>query len=284
MMARTFPCKLQSQALLVLTILSIVSVGCAFPSVKGSGFIVSYSTANGLQKKETNYHHRSPVDATVAPLTVYDSTANRIALRSSNDDDDDDTNDSITARFLDPIIDDKGLPIADALLSQIVAPSLQVFWLSFLHAPLPSWLSSSRGLGMLYNSNPAYGSLIAPTLIHGAGLAVCWTMGALAAKGYDSDAFNISGGRGYKTVISRIVQGGAFASGVLIFSTQIDLLLEFGRWVQLGESPTTDVRLIQAAAELINDIFFEAIVLTSWRLYRASLTGNPDGRPPNYKP
>ncbi len=109
-------------------------------------------------------------------------------------------------------------------------------------------------------------------------------MGALAARGYESDAFNISGGRGYGTVISRIVQGGAFASGLLIFSTQLDLLLEFGSWVQLGESQETDVRLVQAAVELVNDIFFEALVLGSWRLYRASLTGSRDGRPPNYEP
>jgi len=109
-------------------------------------------------------------------------------------------------------------------------------------------------------------------------------MGALAAKGYDSDAFNISGGRGYGTVISRIIQAGAFASGVLIFSTQVSLLLEFGSFVQLGESQETDVRLVQAAVELVNDIFFQAAVLGSWRLYRASLTGNADGRPPNYEP
>ena len=109
-------------------------------------------------------------------------------------------------------------------------------------------------------------------------------MGALAAKGYDSDAFNISGGRGYGTVISRIIQAGAFASGLLIFSTQVDLFLEFGRAVQLGESTETDLRLVRAAVELVNDIFFEALIVGSWRLYRASLTGNADGRPPNYEP
>jgi len=109
-------------------------------------------------------------------------------------------------------------------------------------------------------------------------------MGALAAKGYDSDAFNISGGRGYGTVITRIIQAGAFATGVLIFSTQVDLFLEFGRYVQPGESPEIDVRLLNAIVELINDVIFEAAVLSSWRLYRASLTGNRDGRPPNYDP
>lgn len=207
-----------------------------------------------------------------------------ILLSSNNNENENEPNDTITARFLNPKIDDQGLPIADGLFSQVVAPTLQVFWLSLNHAPTPSWLTlTSKSTGVLF-STASQGSLLAPTLIHGAGLAVCWTMGALAAKGYDSDAFNISGGRGYGTVISRIIQAGAFASGVLIFSTQVSLLLEFGSFVQLGESQETDVRLVQAAVELVNDIFFQAAVLGSWRLYRASLTGNADGRPPNYEP
>jgi hypothetical protein len=106
-------------------------------------------------------------------------------------------------------------------------------------------------------------------------------MGALAAKAYDSEAFNVSGGRGYGTVIKRILQAGAFATGILIFSTQLDLLFEFGRYVQVGESDETDLRLLSAAVELINDVFFEALVLGSWRLYRASLTASADGRPNN---
>ena len=207
------------------------------------------------------------------------STTNLCASNGSNDEE----SEQIIDRFISPRIDDAGLPIADALTAQIVAPSVQVFFLALIHAPTPTWLTLKTNTGLLYNT-PTQGSLVAPTLIHGAGLAVCWALGALAAKGYDSDAFNISGGRGYGTVISRIVQAGAFASGVLIFSTQIDLFLEFGRRVELGESPETDVRLVKAIIELANDIFFEAIILGGWRLYRASLTGNADGRPPNYDP
>ena len=109
-------------------------------------------------------------------------------------------------------------------------------------------------------------------------------MGALASKSFESDAFNISGGRGYGTVVSRIVQAGSFATGLLILSTQVDLFVEYGRYVQPGESEEIDVRLLSAIVELINDIVFEAAVLGSWRLYRASLTGDASGRPPNYKP
>jgi hypothetical protein len=189
---------------------------------------------------------------------------------------------SIFSRFTSPKIDDAGLPIADSLLSQIVAPTMQITWLSIAHAPIPTWLYSSTSNGMLFQSSS--GSLIVPTLIHGAGLTLCWLSGCLAAKNYESDAFNISGGRGYKTVILRLIQSGSFAVGLLILSTQIDLLIEYGRYVQPGESDEIDVRLLNAIVEVINDVVFEAGVLSSWRIYRASLTGSPDGRPKDYEP
>jgi hypothetical protein len=224
----------------------------------------STSTNTALSKFST---------APTAPSTTF--------LSSSNNDE----NDAIKNRFLSPKIDDAGLPVADTLLAQIVAPSLQVFWLSLNHAPRPTWLAPifTNTDGLLY-STPAQGTLVAPTLIHGAGLAFCWVLGALAAKGFESDAFNISGGRGYGTVVTRIIQAGAFSTGVLIFSTQVDLLIEFGRFVQPGESQDIDLRLFKSIVELISDVGFEALVLGSWRIYRASLTANADGRPPNYYP
>ena len=42
---------------------------------------------------------------------------------------------NILDRFLEPKIDDAGLPLADALIAQIVAPTLEIFWLSSQHAP-----------------------------------------------------------------------------------------------------------------------------------------------------
>lgn len=206
---------------------------------------------------------------------------------SSNNNDEDETDFNILDRFTSPKIDDAGLPLADSLLSQIVAPTMQITFLSIAHAPIPSWLYSttSANSGMLFASSaPTSGLLIVPTLIHGAGLTVCWIMGCLAAKNFESDAFNVSGGRGYKTVILRLVQSGSFAVGILIFATQIDLLLEYGRYVQPGESEAIDFRLLNAIVEVINDIVFEAGVLSAWRIYRASLTANADGRPPDYKP
>lgn len=192
--------------------------------------------------------------------------------RAASPDPNNDSNSSPADRFISPRIDDVGLPLADALVAQIVAPSFQVFWLAVSRSPLPTWLQPISS--SLWGT--ARGSLVAPTLIHGAGLACCWVAGALAAKAFESDAFNVSGGRGYSTVITRIIKAGAFATGMLIFSTQVDLLFEFGRYVQLGESEDTDLRILTAAVEVVNDIFFEAVALSSWRIYRASLTANND--------
>ena len=61
-------------------------------------------------------------------------------------------------------------------------------------------------------------------------------------------------------------------------STQIDLLLEFQRYIQFGESEETDFRLLLASVEVINDIFFEALVLISWRLVHANFMSTPSNR------
>jgi len=179
---------------------------------------------------------------------------------------------SILDRFLSPKIDDPGLPLTDVLVAQIIGPSLEIAWLSLNHAPSPSWLRPIFQTSALYTSR---GSLLAPALIHGAALATCWIIGALAAKTYELEAIVPNEKNEYGTILWRVCQAGAFASGLLILATQLDLLSEFGRWVQLGESEETDFRLLLAAVELINDIFFEAITLITWRLFLASQSRRP---------
>ena len=154
-----------------------------------------------------------------------------------------------------------------AAKGSLLAPSLQVFWISLVHAPRPTWLYS------IFQSQlwAAKGSLLAPTLIHGAGLACCWIAGALAAEAYQRKAIDPTV-EGYGTVIFAIVKAGAFASGLLIVGTQLDLLLEFGRWVQPGESPEIDLRLLTAIVELLNDIVFEASTIATMRLSLAFIT------------
>jgi hypothetical protein len=160
------------------------------------------------------------------------------------------------------------------------------------HAPNPTWL---QPISSYFGGAPELaprGSLLAPTLIHGAGLAVCWILGALAAKSFERGAFTLKdvGGnskisrsvfdtlRRYDTILIRLVQAGAFASGVLIISTQLDLLLEFKGYVQYGESEETDLRLLVATVEVINDIFWEALVISSWRIIHANFMSTPTNR------
>jgi hypothetical protein len=194
---------------------------------------------------------------------------------NQNESENDDNNNNILSRFTSPVIDDPALPLSDVLVAQIIAPSIQVVWLSLNHAPMPGWLRP------IFDTNAqlfaARGSLVAPALIHGAALASCWIVGALAAKTYERAGIAPTEGdnpTGYGTVLWRVVQAGAFATGLLIMATQADLLLEYkGEWVQPGGSPEIDLRLLTATVEVLNDVFFEAVCLISWRLFLARQRG-----------
>jgi len=183
-----------------------------------------------------------------------------------NQNNNDDNFSSITRRFTNPVLDDPILPLRDVLMAQITAPTLQVFFVTLTHAPSPSWLqpiSNSRGL--LWQPQ---GSLVAPTLIHGAALAGCWLLGALAAKAYEKEAIDPTID-GYGAVIFGLIKAGTFAVGIFILCTQLDLLQEFGRWPLPGESEVTDVRLCTAWIEGARDVIFEAGTISSMRLYLA---------------
>jgi hypothetical protein len=85
---------------------------------------------------------------------------------------------NILDRFTDPKIEDPRLPLTEAGIAQIVAPTLELFWLRINQSPFPSWAAPLYD----YTFTPR-GALLAPTLVHGAGLACCWLLGCLAAKG-----------------------------------------------------------------------------------------------------
>jgi len=86
-------------------------------------------------------------------------------------------------------------------------------------------------------------------------------------KGYEKETFQGE----LPQVLLSTIKAGAFACGVLIMGTQIDLYQEMGGYVQIGDSPETDVRIYRALVEIINDIFFEASTLLAWRALRASV-------------
>ena len=73
---------------------------------------------------------------------------------------------------------------------------------------------------------------MAPTLIHGAGLACCWLLGALAAKAYESKAIypTVEEG-GYVTVITTILKAGAFA---IYYSNSVDLFNQVNRMKRIS--------------------------------------------------
>ena len=216
---------------------------------------------------------------------------NLSTLLASDNDDDNSTNNlpasevesDIIRRFTSPIIDDPGLPLSDVLVAQVIAPSLQIAWISVQHAPQPSWLQPIFDTSILYTNR---GALLAPALIHGAALASCWITGALAAKAYErksispvptksqstssSSSSNVDWD--YSNVLLAIFKSGAFAVGLLIFATQIDLFLEFKRYVQVGESEDIDFRLLVALVEVINDVVFEAVTIATWRIFLAFQT------------
>ena len=172
----------------------------------------------------------------------------------------------ILQRFSNPIIDDPAMPLTEAGLVQIVAPTMQLFWLVNLESPYPSWAQP-----LVDTTFTTQGAFVAPTLIHGAGLACCWLLGCLAAKAYEKPNFRFDNEQGgYTRIVSSTVQAGAFACGILILATQIDLYQEFHGYVQLGESALIDARIYRALVEVVNDIFFEFMVLLSWRLFRSN--------------
>jgi hypothetical protein len=173
-------------------------------------------------------------------------------------------NNNILERFANPQIDDPWLPLTEAGLAQVVAPTLQLFWLVAAESSAyPSWATP------LYDPMFATsGAFLAPTLIHGAGLACCWLLGCLAAKGYERTVYEGSFGQ----VAISTIQAGAFATGLLLLATQFHLYQEMGSYVQVGDSPETDMRIYQTLVEVTNDIFFEATTLLTWRLYRSTVT------------
>lgn len=171
-------------------------------------------------------------------------------------------NENILSRFTDPKIDDPAVPLTEAGIVQIVAPTVQLFWLRFNQSPFPSWTTPLYD----YTFTPR-GALLAPTLVHGAGLACCWLLGCLAAKAFEKESYEGD----VSQVVLSTAKAGAFATGLLILGTQFDLVHDLGGFVQIGDDPLSDLRIYRALVEVINDVFFEAVTLISWRLVRSRI-------------
>ncbi len=71
----------------------------------------------------------------------------------------------------------------------------------------------------LLSSLSSRGSLLAPTLVHGAGSAVCWLRGVLAARIFEEEAFPLR-----KTAVSTAEQNGRSSSSSSLSSSSSSIL------------------------------------------------------------
>lgn len=168
----------------------------------------------------------------------------------------------LATRFTSPRIDDEGLVITDGLVTGIVAPGLEAIVCVVLHAPLPTWTTA---LGPK--------RLIAPVLLRGSTLASCWLGGALAARLYERSSYDFPGAPDrFKITLSRVLQGGCFATALLIFSTQVQVAVDLGPFATFGIDAETDLKLLRYADDLIRDVVTESVLVVSWRLARTYLS------------
>jgi len=177
----------------------------------------------------------------------------------------------IKKRFNSPVVDDRGLPIADALVC-ISATAFVATVLLALGLPRPSWVVPAPWV-------PKWRSLpfVFPAIQHGSSLAVCWVLGALAGEAYESAAYNST----RREALLRTVRSGAFATGLLIMATQLMTYITFktqGLPLFPGESIDGDFLLARIQTELMLDIFVQATALITWRQIRwsSSLPGSGD--------
>ena len=167
----------------------------------------------------------------------------------------------IKARFMAPRIDDPGLPYADSLVC--VCGSIFIAQLALLGVlPYPTWLEPLNIPGLTWRGLP----YILPALSHGAGLASCWVLGALAAKAFERGAYMES----WQEALSRTWRGGAFATGMLVLSTQLVTAVALSERGIDYTVPSTeaDYEVIRRGFEVICDIAVQAVGLTAFRLYR----------------
>lgn len=130
---------------------------------------------------------------------------------------------SMKERFTSARIDDRGLPIADALVATSVPVFVALVVLA-LGIPRPSWLVPSPWVPKLRGGLP----FLPAALSHGAKLAFCWIPGALAARAYEEEAYDGT----VEEAVSRTVKGGCFAVGLLIIITQLTLTAKFAAMVR----------------------------------------------------
>lgn len=172
---------------------------------------------------------------------------------------------SIVSRFTQPRIDDPGLPYADSLVCICGAMFVAALGLKGI-IPQPSWLFPLLPDGIAPIRGLPY---IVPAVSHGAGLAACWLLGALAAGAFSSEAYCSTLG----AALSRTLKAGAFATGVLLLCTQLVTYVTLTAQGIDALDPVDvlakgESTILTTADEVIFDVIVQATGLTAFRVYR----------------
>jgi hypothetical protein len=69
-----------------------------------------------------------------------------------------------------------------------------------------------------------------------------------------------------------VLSAGAFAAGLLVVTTQLTTGAQIGFGVVYGDDPATDAILLATTDDLIRDGLTEAVIMTSWRMYRTFMS------------
>ena len=171
----------------------------------------------------------------------------------------------IIGRFTRPRIDDPGLPYADSLVCVCGAMFVASLGLKGL-IPQPSWLFPLLPAGVAPIRGLPY---IVPAVSHGAGLAACWLLGALAAGAFSSEAYSGSLG----AALSRTWKAGAFATGMLLFSTQLVTYVTLTAHGIDALDPVDvlakgESTILTTADEVLFDVLVQFGGLTAFRIFR----------------
>jgi len=174
-----------------------------------------------------------------------------------------DVRDMVLSRFTSPVIDDIGLPLSDAM---VVATSSVLVAIVVIagHLVKPSWLAPLEWV-------PAWRSLpyIVPAFSHGSLLALCWTLGALAAQAFEKKAWTTR-----TQAIAITAKAWAFAVSLMIVGVQIGLIKESlsnGVLPFLGENEAMDMLAVSRYSELIVDAGMMGVLISIWRQYRVNI-------------
>mmetsp|Transcript_10245 Transcript_10245/g.12227 ORF Transcript_10245/g.12227 Transcript_10245/m.12227 type:complete len:287 (-) Transcript_10245:68-928(-) len=166
----------------------------------------------------------------------------------------------VLSRFLSPVIDDRGLPLADALVT--TSSSLLVA-IVVLAADIirPSWLQPLEWV-------PTWRSLpyILPAITHGSLLSLCWILGGLAAQGYQKASWESR-----QAAAAFTAKAWAFAVSMMIIGVQLGLAKEaisHGVLPLLGEDEGLDMLAVSKYSELTVDAIAVGAVMGLWRQYR----------------